>query len=269
MLNATEKLIGNLDSVYDIITGLEKIDQLLQSPIEKEGRQELVSQQDGVQLEMVNFGLHFEEKGYLFKEVSLDLPKNTCIGIYGKEGSGKTTLLNVLNGNLLDFEGNYLIDKVPIQKYELDKLRGQIGNYVYPADIFKGSLFENISMMRQGIENQDISSLIQEVGFNDFMEHFEDGFDTPLDIGGRKLATNIRKKILLLRAFINNPRLIILDEPFAGLSDLAKEMLKNYLLKKASESTIVIATNDKKSIGFCEIKYQIRNTHIERIEHEK
>jgi ABC-type bacteriocin/lantibiotic exporter with double-glycine peptidase domain len=105
--------------------------------------------------------------------------------------------------------------------------------------------------------------LIKEIGFDDFLIQFSEGFDTKIDASGKKLATNITKKILLLRALANNPKLILLDEPFAGLSDFAKEKLLHYLNKIKSNTTILIATNDKTMLKNCDEQIFISNQKIE------
>jgi ABC-type bacteriocin/lantibiotic exporter with double-glycine peptidase domain len=105
--------------------------------------------------------------------------------------------------------------------------------------------------------------LIKEIGFDEFMIQFPDGFDTRIDASGKKLATNITKKILLLRALINQPKLILLDEPLAGLSEYVKEKLWTYLKKVKSHTTIIIATNDKSTLKNCDELINISNHKIE------
>jgi ABC-type bacteriocin/lantibiotic exporter with double-glycine peptidase domain len=95
------------------------------------------------------------------------------------------------------------------------------------------------------------------------MIQFPDGFDTRIDASGKKLATNITKKILLLRALINQPKLILLDEPLAGLSEYVKEKLWTYLKKVKSHTTIIIATNDKSTLKNCDELINISNHKIE------
>jgi ABC-type bacteriocin/lantibiotic exporter with double-glycine peptidase domain len=130
-------------------------------------------------------------------------------------------------------------------------------------EIFKGTLLENISLNRSGIEEQDILSLIKEIGFDEFMIQFPDGFDTKIDASGKKLATNITKKILLLRALINHPNLLLLDEPFAGFSEYVKDKLINYFNKIKSHTTIIIASNDKTILKNCDEIINIFNHKIE------
>lgn len=245
LIGATEKLIGNLENIYDVITGLEKLHSVLETPIEKEGSIELQENADGLKIDLVNFGMKYHEQDTLFEEANFSIPKNKLIGIIGKEGTGKTSLLKILSAGYSQYNGTILINNVPLVNYNLESFRKKVGIYIYPMEIFKGTLFENISLNREGIEEIDILNLINAVGFDEFLLQFPEGFETKIDASGKKLATNITKKILLLRALINQPRLLLLDEPFAGLSDNAKDKLMLYIDKIKKNTTIIISSNDK------------------------
>jgi ABC-type bacteriocin/lantibiotic exporter with double-glycine peptidase domain len=263
LISATEKLIGNLENIYDVVTGLEKLHSVLETPIEKNGSIELKEDTEGIKIDLVNFGMKYHAQDSLFKEANFSISKNKLIGIVGKEGTGKTSLLKILSAGYSQYHGTILMNQIPLVNYNLESFRKKVGIYIYPMEIFKGTLFENVSLNRTGIEEQDILKLIKEIGFDEFMIQFPDGFDTRIDASGKKLATNITKKILLLRALINQPKLILLDEPLAGLSEYAKEKLWTYLKKVKSHTTIIISTNDKSTLKNCDELINISNHKIE------
>jgi ABC-type bacteriocin/lantibiotic exporter with double-glycine peptidase domain len=263
LISATEKLIGNLENIYDVVTGLEKLHSVLETPIEKNGSIELKEDTEGIKIDLVNFGMKYHAQDSLFEEANFSISKNKLIGIVGKEGTGKTSLLKILSAGYSQYHGTILMNQIPLVNYNLESFRKKVGIYIYPMEIFKGTLFENVSLNRTGIEEQDILKLIKEIGFDEFMIQFSDGFDTRIDASGKKLATNITKKILLLRALINQPKLILLDEPLAGLSEYAKEKLWTYLKKVKSHTTIIISTNDKSTLKNCDELINISNHKIE------
>lgn len=263
LIGATEKLIGNLENIYDVITGLEKLHSVLETPIEKEGSIQLPDDTDGIKIDFVNFGMKYHEQDTLFEDANFSIPKNKLIGIIGQEGTGKTSLLKILSAGYSQYNGTILINQIPLINYNLESYRKKVGIYIYPMEIFKGTLLENISLHRSGIEEQDILKLIKEIGFDEFMIQFPDSFDTKIDASGKKLATNITKKILLLRALVNQPNLLLLDEPYAGLSEYVKEKLNNYFNKIKSHTTIIIATNDKMVLKNCDELINISNHKIE------
>ena len=80
-----------------------------------------------------------------------------------------------------------LINNVPLVNYNLESFRKKVGIYIYPMEIFKGTLFENISLNREGIEEIDILNLINAVGFDEFLLQFPEGFETKIDASGKKI----------------------------------------------------------------------------------
>jgi ABC-type bacteriocin/lantibiotic exporter with double-glycine peptidase domain len=264
LIGATEKLISNIENIYDVVTGLEKLHSVLDTPLEKEGSIDLQENlEQGLKIDLVKFGMKYDFHDNLFEDTNLSIPNNKLIGVSGKEGFGKTSLLKLLSAGYTQYSGTILINNVPLVSYNLESFRKKVGIYIYPMEIFKGTLYENISMNRDCIDELSILNLIKEIGFDDFLIQFSEGFDTKIDASGKKLATNITKKILLLRALANNPKLILLDEPFAGLSDFAKEKLLHYLNKIKSNTTILIATNDKSMLKNCDEQIFISNQKIE------
>ena len=149
-----------------------------------------------------------------------------------------------MSGLFTDFNGQILIDDTPVQHYNLDSLRSLTGIYLSQQDIFNGTLMENISMGNETNQGE-IIKLAEKIGLQSFIASLKFGFDTELDPVGNHLPGNIIRKILLLRALINSPRLILLEEPWFGFSDETKKNVQNILLQNSKNSTVVIISNDE------------------------
>jgi ABC-type bacteriocin/lantibiotic exporter with double-glycine peptidase domain len=106
-------------------------------------------------------------------------------------------------------------------------------------------LFENISLGDQSIKAADILALAQKIGLESFITSLKDGFDAVIDPAGKRLSGSVIRKILLLRALISSPRLLLLEEPWQGFDEHSQRMIKNYLLKDTSKTTVIVATNDE------------------------
>ena len=259
VIASIEKLISSLDSVYDVITGLEKLATVTDSPQEKDGSVLLNAQENGVEFDMVDFSYNFPNGQLLFNKVNLSIPKYSLVGISGLEGAGKSTLLKIFSGSVSDYQGNILLNNIPMTNYQLESLRNQIGMYLHQQDIFKGSIFENISMCRQGISPEIIMETAETLGFEKFLINIHNGLDTLIDASGKKLPNTLVKKLLLLRAFVNKPILLLLDEPWTGLEEQAKNNLIDYLLDKKLKRTILVATNDADFLSKCDIQIELNN----------
>ena len=244
VISAVERIIGTLDSVYDILTSVEKIGKLTDKPIEHHGSQLLQEINEGVSVELKNLTFGFNDENNVINNISFRIEKGETVCISGNEGSGKSTLLKLMSGLFTDFNGQILIDDTPVQHYNLDSLRSLTGIYLSQQDIFNGTLMENISMGNETNQGE-IIKLAEKIGLQSFIASLKFGFDTELDPVGNHLPGNIIRKILLLRALINSPRLILLEEPWFGFSDETKKNVQNILLQNSKNSTVVIISNDE------------------------
>ena len=263
VIGSIEKLISNLDTVYDVLTSVEKLGKLTDKPLEQDGTIELIAGDKGLSIEMngVNFKYSTEGKTILNK-IKLLVNSNEKVCIMGATGSGKSTLLRLMSGAYNEFEGTILIDNLPITNYQLDSLRKQTGILLSNQDIFLGSLLENINMGCDDISAKDILLMADKTGLKTFMAELKDGLNTQLDPIGKKLSRNIIQKILLLRALVNNPRLVLMEEPFEGLNDPIKQKLINYLLTENRGQTIIISSNDESIAAKCDKIIFLKNGEI-------
>ena len=257
VISAVEKLIISLDSAYDVITGLEKLGSVTDSPVEKSGDLELTSRV-GVEIEMKNFSFEFEAGKPILESINLHIHSGEKVQIVGPEGSGKSMFMRILTGNYIDFRGTLLINNIPIKNYSLANLRMHTGILLQDQEIFGGTVYENISLGKTEITPALILETARELGIADFLNHFPLGFDSHIEPIGKKTPQSIVKKILLLRALSGDKRLLLLENPWNGLEAELAENLRMYLLKK-SNATVIISTNDP--AGF-EHKLAIKNGKV-------
>jgi ABC-type bacteriocin/lantibiotic exporter with double-glycine peptidase domain len=257
LIGAVEKLIISLDSAYDVITGLEKLASVNESPIETSGELEL-STRVGLEIDMRNFTFEFEPGKPVLEAINLHINSGEKIQLNGPDGSGKSIFLRILTGNYKDFRGTLLINQVPIKNYSLASLRKQTGVLLQGQEIFSGTVYENISLGRKEVTPAIILDTANQLGMSDFLNHFSLGFDSYIEPNGKKSPQSIIKKILLLRALCGEKRLLLLENPWAGLDGELAEKLREFLLKK-SDATVIISTNE--SEGFDQ-KLLIKNGKI-------
>lgn len=261
IISAVEKLISSLDSAYDVITGLEKLATITESPLEKDGTLPFSVKVSGIRVQMNDFNFKYPDGNKALKNVSFTIEPNSVVCISGKEGAGKTTLLKVLTGNYSDFTGSILLNNVPINNYKLEALRNKIGVYLNQQDIFIGTVIENISMGKSAITPEKVTAIAQQLGLQNFLHHLHYGFETEIDPAGKKLPSTIVKKILLLRAFANDPHLLLLEEPWQGLEKSVKIEMVYYLLHQLQHATVFVSSNDEDFAKECTYHIQLKNGH--------
>lgn len=262
IINAIEKLITSLENVYDVVTGLYKVDSVLELPDEKDGM--FLLQSEEVHITMKNMTFSYTDGQEILRDISIQIPANTITCIAGEENSGKSTLLRLLTGSYMDFKGAIYINNIPLQNYSLENIRSNMGILLYEQDLFEGTLYENISLGRNDVFMEDIMAVAKELGIENFISFFPDSFETQLDPEGRKLPSSLIRKILLLRALINHPVLLILEEPWLGFNEETKQHVQQYLLKHSKTTTIVISTNDIEFIKKCAVKFHIVDGTIQQ-----
>ena len=251
VLNSVEKLITNLGSVYDTLTSVEKLSNLTDKPVEENGTAKLSAISKGVQVEMKNLSFSYTDETDILNNISLKINPGEKVCITGKDSSGKSTLLRLMASAYTDFKGAFLLDDVPVGNYDLDSVRSQLGVLMNEQDIFHGTLKENISLGNEHISMETIINIAGKVGLNEFIATLKNGFDTLLDPTGKRLPRNVIHKILLVRAIVGKPRLMLLEEPWMNFEDVHRLQIIQ-LLSEIENTTLVIASNDEEFIRQCD-----------------
>jgi ABC-type bacteriocin/lantibiotic exporter with double-glycine peptidase domain len=263
IMNAVEKLIVSLETVYDLLTSVEKINKITEKPIDEEGSYEFVKKQ-GIEIEAKNLSFGFE-KTPILKNISFHIKPGQKVAITGDGDSGKTVLLRMLTGVFQDFEGDLSFDQVPINNYNLNTLRNNIGIYMQKQDIFSASLWENITLGNKEVKEQDVLDTFKIVGLDNFYKSLSKGFDTHLEPTGKQLSSSSVQKLLIARSLLNQPALLLLDEPMKLIAADDKQYLKNYLFG-LKDVTIIFTTNDPALIAKCDMVIHLDKGQIQSIQ---
>jgi ABC-type bacteriocin/lantibiotic exporter with double-glycine peptidase domain len=265
IMNAVEKLIVSLETVYDLLTSVEKINKITEKPIDEEGSYEFIKKQ-GIQIEAKNLSFGFE-KTPILKNISFQIQPGQKVAITGDGDSGKTVLLRMLTGVFQDFEGDLSFDNVPINNYNLNTLRNHIGIYMQKQDIFSASLWENITLGNTNIKEQDVLDTFKIVGLDSFYKSLNKGFDTHLEPTGKQLSSSNVQKLLIARSLLNQPALLLLDEPMKLIAADDKQYLQNYLFG-LKDVTIIFTTNDPSLISKSEMVIHLEKGSIKSIQNK-
>lgn len=263
IISSVEKIIKNLDSAYDLSTGLEKLANVTELVTEEAGNFEIKSNQ--LAIELVDFNFGFKDSIPLFKNVHIKFAPNSITCLSGNEGAGKTTFLKILSGIYSLYKPGYMINNLPFDSYKLIPLRQRMGVLLKQQDIFTGTILENIAMGRVAVSEEKIMEIARKIGFENFLQNQAWGFETKIDANGRRLSRSIIQKILLLRALCNEGNYLLLDEPFDGLNAIQKAKLEQYLIGQKEIATIIVASNDPDFAALCDQQIEITNCNLQII----
>ena len=188
----------------------------------------------------VNFG--YDKDNIIIKNLSLKIKKGERIAIVGPTGSGKSTIIKLI---LRFFElnsGKINIDDVNIKGYSLKNLRSQISLVSQDIFLFADSIYNNISLFNKEISDKDVEAAAKEIGILDFINNLPGGFNYNVKERGVMLSEGQRQLISFLRAYVSNPKILILDEATSSI-DSRTEQLIQYATNKIIEgkTSIIIA----------------------------
>ncbi len=261
VIASVEKLIGNLDKVYDVLTSVEKLDKIAGSEVETDGTIVLPEAQKGVAIDFKEISFGYANTGKILNKINFSIEAGQKVCIMGPSGSGKSTVLKLLTGAFKNYTGAVLINNIPIGNYSIDSIRSQTGILLSQQDIFNGTIWENITMGNKEISYDEVTSLVKQCGLSTYVDELQKGYDTVLDPTGNKLSSTVRQDILLLRALLGKRRLLLLEEPLASLDEVNKKHVAQFMLG-AENATVIIASNDIDIAKQCDLVIYLENGNI-------
>lgn len=244
IINSVEKLIKTLDSIYDVLTALEKIGQVTDMKLDNEKGIAFPAANDFISVSAKNLSFSYPSSERVLDNLSFELLAGKSLCITGPSGSGKSTLIQLLSGILEPQSGIISFDDLSLQSLQYDSLREHIGFVLMGSQIFQGTLAENISLGRPGITTERILQCIHLVKLDEFLQRDPLGLNMLLDPEGKRIPGSVVNKIILARAIANNPKLLILEDPLDQIAAKEKEEIISKLTDRNKPWRIIIATVD-------------------------
>jgi len=265
IIGSVEKMIVSLDNIYDVLTSVEKINKLLEKPTEKVGDQQLINLNAGFAIEVKDVSFGYSDEKLILKNLSFNIPAGSKVCITGGNSAGKSTLIRLLSGVYQDFEGSILINKVPIATYDIRSIRANVGALLSMQEVFQGTIKENICIGNDTISYEQMNHLAAITGLKQFIDSHKEGYEFEIKPIGNHLPDKIIKKVLLVRALIHNPQLLLLEEPWLGLEEQYVEQIQAHILEELTGKTIIVVTNDVAFADQCDMVMEMERGVIKSI----
>lgn len=247
VIGAVEKLVMSLETIYDVLTALEKVGQVTDLELEQNKGITLADEctEDGLHIELEDvsftFPSHHEKT---LDHLSLSLKCGEKVLVTGPSGAGKSTLLRILAGLFDVQEGHISYNGLPKGNLALNSMRAVIGSCLTQEELFEGTVTENISMGREGVTFSDVKWIVEQLGLDGFIRTLPHGYDTVLDPQGRKLPRSIVQKLLLARSSVHRPKLLLFEDAFEHLDESDRIKVIDFLTSKDHGWTIVSVSSD-------------------------
>ena len=175
-------------------------------------------------------------------DISFKAHPGETVAIVGPTGSGKTTLVNLIPRFYEPSSGRVLIDGADVRELNLTELRRSVGVIFQETFLFSASAAENIAYGRPEATRADIEQCAKAAQAHDFITDLEDGYDTIIGERGVSLSGGQRQRIAIARAFLMNPRILILDDATASVDSQTERLIQEAMRKLCDgRTTLVIA----------------------------
>ncbi|WP_274650405.1 ABC transporter ATP-binding protein [Paenibacillus humicola] len=203
-----------------------------------EGAEVRMSQ--GIECRGIYYRYNAGHDTYALKDINLSIPVNSMTAIVGKSGAGKSTLIDILIGLILPEKGEVLADGVPLGKDGGFLLRRSVGYVSQDPFLFHASIRENLLIVAPEATEKQMWEALRFSASDDFVRQLPQGLDTVLGDRGVRLSGGERQRIVLARAILRKPSILILDEATSALDSENEAKIQGALDRLKGKTTIIV-----------------------------
>jgi len=247
VINSVEKLILSVSTIYDVLTSLEKLGTVTDLPMEADhgiAIQETPADQ-GLDVSVSSLSFAFpDEINPFIENINFKLKSGDRALLAGPNGAGKTTLLKLIAGIFTEHKGIITFNGFPMGNLRIESLRSLVGFNLQESDVFKGSLFENIQAGRPDVTIEHVQRAVKAVRLDEHIAQMTSGYETKISPEGKRLSSGVKAKIILARAIVTQPKLLILEDTLLSLPASERFAIYNDLLNPEHGWTVLLSTND-------------------------
>jgi putative ABC transport system ATP-binding protein len=244
------KLGKQFEAWYDTLAAVDKLGHLVDLQIERDGGDCPLRLATGAKVEINELSFAYQPGKVVFKEISFDLEPGDHVALHGTQGSGSSTMLDLLHGLRTPTGGHILIDGLDLRSWNLESLRSQV-TLIRPGDLFNGTITDNIRLGHPEVSLYEINKALRDVGLLQDVLDLPLGVQTELLTGGLPLSSRQRIRLLLARALVCRPRLLLLDEVLDGLDSATLKELAGIVLDPSHLWTVIISTREEDVLRQC------------------
>ncbi|WP_049629108.1 type I secretion system permease/ATPase [Cellvibrio sp. pealriver] len=236
---------GLLMQYHNAATALTALEQIMEKPVERPLDKQWISRphlQGGIEFKKVAFKYPQDEREVL-RDVSFKLNPGERVAILGRNGSGKTTIEKLIAGLYESTSGTVLLDGIDIRQLDPAELRRNMGYVSQDVNLFFGSLRDNIAFGSPHATDEMILEAVRLSGLTDFVNQHPMGLAMPVGEQGQLLSGGQRQSVSIARALLNDPSILLLDEPTGSMDHTSEEEFKRNLMRFAAHKTLLVITH--------------------------
>lgn len=261
ILHPVRYLAPQLSNRKAAIKLIERISDVIEKEEKKKEGSQLMNFEKDIVFRNLNFS--YGEEQTVLENINLCFEKGKSYAIVGGSGSGKSTLFKLLLGHHTDYQGDLLIDGIPIKEIDLDSLYDQISIIQQDVFLFDSSIKDNITMFRSFDETK-VMNAIEQAGLTSLIE--EKGEDYSCGEGGKNLSGGEKQRVSIARCLVRGTPILLMDEATASLDNNIAQMVENKILSMENLTRIIVTHRFNEAImrKYDEIFVMNRGSMIEQ-----
>ena len=256
---AMAKMGKKLEAWYDAMAAMDKLGHIFDLEIEREDGETPLARGGGAEVNACDISFGYHEP--LFTKKNFTVMPGSRVAVVGPHGSGASSLLDILFGLRQPTEGHISIDGLDLRSWYLEALRESV-MLLRRNEIVDGTVIENLRLGRVDVGLDEIREALQRVGLLDVLLHRPEGLNLRMKVAGAPLSGNQRTRLLLARALVQRPRLLLIDELFDSLDDESFKLLETAILDPALPWTVILATRDHDVTKRCDQIIELAPCHL-------
>jgi ATP-binding cassette subfamily B protein len=209
--------------------------------------------QGAITFENVTFYYNHEGEPPVLENVSFHIQPGQTVAVVGQTGSGKSTLAMLINRTYDATSGRILIDGVDVREWDLTVLRSQISKIEQDVFLFSRTVAENVAFGAPDMPQEKIEQAAREAQAHDFIMSFNEGYQTKLGERGVTLSGGQRQRIALARAFLSNPRILILDDSTSAIDSATEDEIQKAIHRAQEGRTTLLITHRMSQIRWANL----------------
>lgn len=264
IMSSIEKLIASLETIYDVLTGLEKVGEVTDLELEKTGGLdiEVECHSEGMQVDLVKLSFTYPESPKpTLNNLNLTIKRGSFVALVGPNGGGKSTLIRLLAGLYQLTDGQILYDEISRESFSADSLHSAIGDCLSMEQLFQGTVLENVTMGKER-SLDEVKEVFRNLHLINFVSGRSNGFYSLIDPQGSGLAESTVQKLLIARAVILRPKLLLIEDNLDAIDEDEKNDIINYLSDKENKWTVVAVSRDESLISQSKVIVEMRRGQI-------
>jgi ATP-binding cassette subfamily B protein len=232
--------LGNVINTYrETEASLETFEKILQTPVDpKPAAPIAVNDLRVLDFDDVSF-THQTASTPALSDISFRVERGETVAFVGPSGAGKTTLVKLLVGLYQPKDGRVLYNGVDSTRVDLDKFRERIGLVTQDAQLFSGSIRENLLFVRPDATDDECIDVLHRAAAENLLRRADKGLETVIGEGGMKISGGEKQRLSIARALLRHPHLLVFDEATSALDSLTEEEISRTMRQISASANVI------------------------------